>query len=542
MRVRGFLLFATLVLLFAGLSLPARSAPQPASATGRVADLAAVSTPQSISFDMGYGPSDMSPVSDGIPVYTYGDSLWVMSTYDTAVNISLVPANGSPEGARTLQPQDVVALHSFSSGDQPGVWNITVGAPTGDVVVPFHLVETAGQGVAIDSMSYSLQGGTLLISGSVRSGFAYDQEVSALANSSVDAISFRIPSDLGAGNVTVSGKGGSILVATTGSLVSPFTFSFELFHQYSFSAMGTSILLTKSLEAAASQPFLVNSTSQVATPLDWNFHARDGRYVAKALFESQTSLVGAEGGIVMVNGSWSPLDPSATVPLTSQNFTLKDGLAGGPASWPRTVYLMYRILGVEGVTSVPVQAGLSGVALLAGSWGVPLEDASIRTAPNPSITQVSQQGNVVYLLGSQYPVKLNFSVSIGGGRAQSGSQTIESPYALTSDSVSAGRLTVKVAGYGAGASVLVSGGDGTSITRTVSGGNGSVFYVPPGSYNVAATGTFDSVSTTVTVADGSASSVLLDIGTFHIAEMALVVTASLGVASFLVYRFRVRRA
>lgn len=506
-----------------------------------VADLAAASLPQSIAFDLGYGPSDMSPVSDGIPVYTQGDSLWVKSTYDVAVNASLVSAGGHLEGVRTLQPQDVVALHSFASGDEPGVWNITVGAPGGDLVVPFHLAQTTGQGVKMGSVSYSLQGGSLSISGSVDSGYSYDQVVSAVANSSVDAISFPIPQGLGAGNVTVSGKGNSILVATTGRLASPFTFSFELFHQYSFSAFGTNILQTRSLEAASSPPFLMNSTSGVATTLNWNFPARDGTYVAKAIFESQTGLVGAEGEIVMVNGSWSPLDPSATAPLASANFTLNDSLAGGPASWPRTVYLMYRILGVQGVASVPVQAGLSGVALLAGTWGVPLEDAAVETAPNPSVTQVSQEGNVVYLLASQYPVKLDFSVSIGGGRAAPVSQTIESQYTLANDNVSAGQLTVKLAGYGSGATVRITGADGTTITRTVNGGNGSVFYIPPGSYDVAATGAFDSVSTTVTVAGGSANSVLLDIGIFHIAEIALAVTASLGVATFLVYKLRVRR-
>jgi hypothetical protein len=479
----------------------------------------------------------MSPVGAGVPVYTAGDSLWASSDYNQSVTVSLVSASAQPVETETLDPQAIIPLYSFGAGDAPGVWNITVGAPDGKVVVPFHLVNTKGQGVGIESTSYSLQGGNLSISGNASLGFSYAQEVCALSNDSMNRMSFQLPQSLGQGNVTISGAGNQFSVATAGTIDSPFAFSFELYYPYAFNAMGTNTLVTSNLRAAESQPILVNSSATSSASLQWNFPTRDGRYEMKSFFQSATGLVASEGRILMVNGSWASLDSCTNDSLASQNFALEDSVVNGPNHWPKSIYLMYRVFGVEGVSSAPVSAGLSGVSFLASTWRVPLQDVKVEVAPDPRILQVSEQANSVYVLASQYPFALNFSVAIGGSQAASGSMTIESPYTLTNSSVNVGRLTVLVLGDGgAEAVVQVFGTTGGNITRLVNGSQSSSFYLPAGSYRVAASDGFNSLSTTVALTDGSDSTVKLDIGTFQSLEVALTLTAVVGVASYLVYR------
>ncbi|MDA4118866.1 MAG: hypothetical protein OK455_11060, partial [Thaumarchaeota archaeon] len=55
--------------------------------------LNATGGPQPIPFDLGYGPSAMSPVPQGIPVYAVGDTMWAMSTYNQSVTITLLTAD-----------------------------------------------------------------------------------------------------------------------------------------------------------------------------------------------------------------------------------------------------------------------------------------------------------------------------------------------------------------------------------------------------------------------------------------------------------------
>jgi hypothetical protein len=496
-----------------------------------------VYTAQPIPFELGYGPSGMSPVGDGVPVYTAGDSLWATSGYNQSVTVSLVSASAQLVDTKSLDPEAIIPLYSFGTGDIPGVWNITVGAPDGNVVVPIHLVNTKGQGVGIESTSYSLQGGTLSISGNASLGFSYAQEVCALSNDSMNKMSFQLPQNLGQGNVTISGAGNQFAVATARTINSPFAFSFELDYPYAFNAVGTNTLVTSNLRAAESQPILVNSSAKSITSLQWNFPPRDGRYEIKSFFQSATGLIASEGRILMINGSWASLDSCTNNPLVSQNFALEDSVVSGPSHWPKSIYLMYRIFGVEGVASAPVSAGLSGVSFLASTWGVPLQDVKVEVAPDPRILQVSEQANSVYVLASQYPFPLNFSVAVGGSQAASGSLTIESPYTLTNSSVSVGRLTVFVIGDGSAEAVArVIGTTGGNITRLVNDSQASSFYLPAGSYRITASQGFNSLSTTVTLADGSDSTVKLDIRTFQSLQVALALTAVIGAVSYLVYR------
>src|SRR5690348_4485267 len=65
--------------------------------------------------ELGYGPSALRSVTDGIPVYTVGDQLWVMST-NSSVAVTLEAAPGSTAGVQpitaTLDPGIPFPLHT----------------------------------------------------------------------------------------------------------------------------------------------------------------------------------------------------------------------------------------------------------------------------------------------------------------------------------------------------------------------------------------------------------------------------------------------
>jgi hypothetical protein len=143
----------------------------------------------------------------------------------------------------------------------------------------------------------------------------------------------------------------------------------------------------------------------------------------------------------------------------------------------------------------------------------------------------------VYVLATQYPLTINFSVAVGGSQAAPSSLTIENPYTLTKGNVSVARFTVLVISddNSAKAVVEVFGATGVNITRLANVGQSSSFFLPAGSYRVTATQGLNSLSAMATLTNGSDNTVKLDLSTFQRLEVALTLTAVVGVVSILLY-------
>src|SRR5438445_9444062 len=50
----------------------------------------------SVALSLGFGPSSLSPVSNGIPVYTVGDTIWAESAYNFSIPLSVTSETPNP--------------------------------------------------------------------------------------------------------------------------------------------------------------------------------------------------------------------------------------------------------------------------------------------------------------------------------------------------------------------------------------------------------------------------------------------------------------
>ncbi len=520
----------------------AAAAPAPVSASPYASAL----------ISLGFGPSSLSPVSDGVPVYTVGDTLWAESGYNYTVALSITSASASSSSppravaARLLGPQVITRLYTFTSGDTDGVWNMTIAGVKAAIVIPLHFVNPAAHPVSLGPLLYSLDGGNISISTQAKLGDSYDQEVCAAGNATSTGVTLSLPTNMHEkGKLTLT-PGDQLRVAASGQVNESFSFWLQLFHPYSLEAAAANSLVINDLMAAQSQPVTFASTGDANTTLVLNTPLREGRYDLRAFFQNSTSLEVVQSRLLVVNGSsWVSLsDACQPKAIQSQGLSYPANLTNGQDNWPRSLYIMYRTFGVEAVSSFPVRANLSAVKFVASPWDSPLQDISVKVSPQPGIVQTSQEGSSLFVLTSHFPVSLNYSVDISGGQNLArGTVTLNQRYGSQTSQLKLAKLTVHVLSDQSSPSTLkVTGPQGVDITSALVGSNQtSSFLLPTGSYTVAASQGGDSQSAQVSLTDGVATAVTLNFSTFLTFEIILIVTAIMaGLANILIWVLRTR--
>lgn len=496
---------------------------------------------------LGFGPSSLVPVSSGTPVYTVGETIWAESGYNYSLALSLESAASSAVVAEVnLEPQLVTPIHTFTPADADGVWNITLESAQGPVVVPVRFVNLADhRPVLLGPLQYSLHGGNLSISAQANLEDFYDQEVCAAGVPSELPVVMALPRDMGdLGSIALT-PGNPLGVSTLGELSAPFSFWIELYHTYALDEGGNN-LAAYSLMAAESQPIDISSLGPATTTLTLNAPLRAGRYDLRAYFQNSTNLEVFQTEVLILNdSSWVSLS-SACLPqeLQSSTISYSGSLTTGQANWPRTLYYMYRTFGVEAVVAYPVRANISSVNFEASPWSEPVEDAKVSLTPSSEVLGTSQEGSSLFVLTSEYPAQLNYSLGIGGSpELARGAVTIDGRYATQTVEVSLAQLTVHlVGGQGSPITLDVTGSHGAIITGRPVGGNLTAsLYLPTGSYTVTASQAGQSQSAQVGLTDGVASAVTLNFSAFTGLETVLVVAAAIAaVLNVLVWRLRAR--
>jgi hypothetical protein len=514
---------------------------------------AAVNSPVSApSLALGFSPSSLSPVSGGVPVYTTGETIWAESAYNYSVTLSLTSAplpNGAPGAVvatKPLDPEAVTPLYTFTPADTDGVWNITLASTQGSAVIPVRFVNLVNnRPVSLGPIQYSLEGANLSISAQASLGNSYDQEVCAAGSTPEPALTLSLPRDMGdLGSIALT-PGNPFGITVLGVLNKPLSFWFELYHPYAVDTTATSNLVADNLMAAQSQPFDVVSNGPANTVLTWNTPLRAGRYDLRAFFQNSTSLdVFQSRVLILSDSSWISLS-STCLPQTIQSpdVSYSANLTSGLADWPRTLYVMYRTFGVEAVNSYPVKANLSSVNFVASPWGKPLQNGRVSVSPSGGVLQTSQEGGSLFVLASQYPVHLNYSLDIGGVHIAQGSVTIDGSYSTQNIEVSTAELTVQVLSDQSSPIILeVTGSQGANVTaRTVESSRTASLFLPAGSYTVTALQAGQSESARVGLTDGLASAVTLNFNATPSLEIILVVTAAVAaVANVLIWTLRSR--
>ncbi|HVB96080.1 MAG TPA: hypothetical protein VND41_05715 [Nitrososphaerales archaeon] len=543
---------ATLSLLGLLLGLLLAAVPLQPGLAG-TASAAANSPGSAPSLSLGFSPSSLSPVSGGIPVYTTGETIWAESAYNYSVTLSLTSAplpDGAPGAVvatKPLDPAAVTPLYTFTPADTDGVWNITLASTQGSAVIPVRFVNLVNdRPVSLGPIEYSLEGANLSISAQANLGNSYDQEVCAAGSTPEPPVTLSLPRDMGdLGSIALT-PGNPFGITVLGVLNKPLSFWFELYHPYALDTTATSNLVADNLMAAQSQPFDVVSNGPANTVLTWNTPLRAGRYDLRTFFQNSTSLEVFQSRVLILNdSSWISLS-STCLPHTiqSSDVSYSANLTSGQADWPRTLYVMYRTFGVEAVNSYPVRANLSSVNFIASPWGKPLQDGKVSVSPSGGVLQTSQEGGSLFVLASQYPFRLNYSLDIGAQVALTqGSVTVEGSYSTQNIEVSTAELNVHVLGEQSSPITLeVTGSQGASITAATVERNQTVsLFLPAGSYTVTALQAGGSESAKVGLTDGLASAVTLNFNAIPSLEIILVVTAAIAaVANVIVWSSRRR--
>jgi len=506
-----------------------------------------------LSISLGFGPSSLSPVSGGIPVYTTGETIWAESAYNYSVTLSLTSpplSDGSPGAVvatKPLDPEAAAPLYTFAPADTDGVWNITLASAQGSATIPVRFVNLVNhRPVSLGPIQYSLEGANLSISAQADLGSSYEQEVCAAGSVPRPAVTLSLPRDMGDSGSIALTPGNPVGITVLGVLNKPLSFWFELYHPYALDTTATSNLVADNVMAAQSQPFDVISQGPSSTVLAWNTPLRAGRYDLRAYFQNSTSLEVFQTRVLILNdSSWISLSSTCSPrAIQSSDVSYSANLAGGQADWPRTLYVMYRTFGVEAVNSYPLKANLSSVNFVASPWGKPLQDGKASVSSSSGVIQTSQEGGSLFVLASQYPVHLNYSLDIGGvvDLAQA-SVTIDGSYSTQNVEVSSAELTVHVlSDQSPPITLAVTGSQGANIAPSpVQGGQTASLFLPTGSYTVTGLQAGESESAKVGLTDGLATSVTLNFNAIPSLEIILVVTAAIAaVANVLIWTLRSR--
>jgi len=534
------------------------------AAYGASAPSAATTNPvslplSSVALSLGFSPSSLSPITDGVPVYTVGDTIWALSGYNYSVPASVTSAKADVSvstyivASKTLGPQVITPLYTFGPGDVDGIWNITLTTFQGTAIVPVRFVNLADHPVSLGPLLYSLDGGNLSITSQVSLGDSYDQQVCAAGSAAVSVSLPTTMQDIGNVTLTPASAGNSLGITTYGKVNDSFSFWVELYHPYAVDVTSANSLVVNNLLAAESQPVTVapatalNSTSGTSSALTWSMPLREGRYDMRAYFQNATSLDVVQSNLLILNdSSWVSLSDSCLPQsVQTQHVSYSASLTGGQAYWPRTVYLMYRTFGVEGVVSYPVTAKLSSVNFIASPWNESLSDVKVNVAQSLSdIVQTSQAGSTVYVLASSYPLNLAYSLDISGGQNVSqGSTTIYNSYSTQTLKVALSKLTIHLlSDQSAPSTVDITGPQGVNITSNLVGSNQTMSYLlPPGSYTITGSQAGNTQNDQTVLVKAQAAVVTLNFNTFLSFDVILVVTAALAaIANVVIWALRSR--
>jgi hypothetical protein len=441
-----------------------------------------------LAIELGYGPTSLSPLDEGIPVYTTGDSLWVSSYYSQAITFSLVRPDQSQASLVTLQWIGATELYTFTSSDQPGYWNVNVDFGNGTSFL-IGIVLT-NPGAANASLSqYSLKQNNLNLGFSVQQTGAYNIEGCFASSSTPNSTAFiSVPSAEGGGLMRIDSNLLNTSVSDSFKSHAPFTFWYELDYNYTFSGFLTNETITKSLTVARSPTFLFAGNSTNSGQLQGDAPLRPGRYILSAFFDSASGLAVTTTRLLL-NGTfnWLWLSGCSPFAISNSNFTSQVSLVQNPSAWPKALYFMYDSQGIEGISTTPLTINLARVDASTEPKNVTLANLNYTISDNPLVQASESFGGSLYVIAKSFPVSVVINPSLGSMALAPQNVTITGPFSETRFFIPVGTLQVHVSNDTkplSGASVLVTntaGGELSSITSTQ--GNATV-YLPAGAYNV----------------------------------------------------------
>ncbi len=505
---------ALAVLLFLGIQCIIQTAP--ASAFRFTAPI-----------DMGYSPSYLAPISEGAPVYTAGDQLWVRSHYNSTVIASIGPGylSNSTNFSQTLNPEQPTLVHTFGTSDRPGFWTLWVEYGT-VAPVSFFVSPDPAKLVNLTMTGHSFRSGALLMNLTApKDSPFYDAEACSLGAQDTGVVVVGVPATMGGGTLSIQRNGTTLSLAGRGLGNDSILVSAELYHQYSFVSpnQGTYLqLFSRTIRVGASDVATITQGSPASTvDLRYDGPLRVGRYQLRVFFQdasgssetSTTVLLSGQNGPSFSTRSlgWTWLGDCRAARVATSNFQLAAPLGAGPTTWPRTVYLTYRLFGVEGFASTRLGVNISEVRFAGMPWNVTLPGYSIRATGSGGVEEMSVENDTVFLVVGPNAF-VNYSVSLANQTFFRGSAGPLLPFQRVIVPLNVSRLRVTFFDRGMpvdGGDVRVSNPGGLLVTLGTDKQGRATFYLPTGRYNVTATDVNGSSTDEVSLVGGQGSSITL---------------------------------
>ncbi len=451
--------------------------------------------------ELGYSPGSLLPLTQGVPVYTVGDQLWLSSGYNISLSAAVFPPGAqSPVSVVPVASRSIQDVYTFTNSDQSGQWNLVLVSGTLPIqVIPFNFERPPAVAPPSLSSTTLLPNGSLLANFNMSLGEGYSGQTCLVGSSVPTAVSFPFPA--GGGEVSLSANGTTITAQSyptgvTASRGSTMDFWLELYYPYSYTQSSSlSQIVTREVLVARTDPIIVNSSIQSNSTLELTefAHLRAGRYYMAAYFRDSSGLTAREASVLWSGaGKWVWLGGClGAEPLTS-SFSYKVPLTGPPSSWPSGIYAMLDVGGVEGGVFSSIPVDLAAVRLTTGAWTAPFPHyLTVSAAPSPELKDSAAVNGTVYLVLNSIPAEVNVLVGSAGSRAENVTVGIASSGSQVSIPVSLGRLSVKVETNGAGVSGAVlklSAGPpgGKSPVSGVTDAQGlDSFLLVPGNYTLA---------------------------------------------------------
>ena len=456
---------------------------------------------------LGYGPSSLSPLPDGIPVYSSGDSIWILSNSSLLTLVQLISPKGNMVADRAISPFAAFQLYTYSYSDSEGNWILKAVLRNSTIIsVAIPFVNLASRELSANLLNYSMKSGELGMEFAISGGQAFDLQA-CLASSEVNStVIIPTPEGVGGGSLILNSNLASASLSSSGSLTSPFSFWFDMVYSYSYAGGTGGELISREIVSASSSTAYFSPSISVATvTLSNETNPRPGIYKLNAYFESSDGLAVEQTSILVLrDGDFVWMGGCNAFAVSSSIFNRQVSISQPPQGWPRTLYLSYNVAGVYSYAVSSINLNESRIDIVS-SMSLPSKNIlhlgnqagnlfsylNFSIAPNPDVLSYEVYNDSVYIIGRNFPITVQIDPTFGKQRLQPLSTEISQSFTASQVSIQVGRLTVQVTNNSSplsGARVIVENAYGGATTATSDLTGVANFYLPVGSYNVTVIG------------------------------------------------------
>ncbi|MGI0078508.1 MAG: hypothetical protein ACRECH_02690 [Nitrososphaerales archaeon] len=455
------------------------------------------------SLEIGYGPNSLSPAFASVPVFSYNDSMWIMSSYNFSVTVNLTYQPGPRlviyAASETIQPNTISLLYTFSGVAEQN-WTLTASGAFGQnlsLSIPITYVAPSSILGPKGSFSAYLSNKQLAVNFSYSEQNSYNAQACFLGQNLISNVIIPFPSDLGTGQINISEYPNFDFaqLAVTG-ISKPFTFWFELYYAYSYAESSSTGLVSSQVETSISAPTLFSnsfgSNATLGVLVQNNVALRPGRYLLRAFFDDAGNVSVSQTNVLILNtatGSWIWLGGCYQSTQNSPtNFTGLTSIAKAPSAGPRNLFLMYDVQGVEFYSTFVLNVPVAKVVFTTSPYNGAISSVGVSLVSNQAISSVEFVDGIMYLLSSQFPVDVEFNFTFAGETFTTG-ETMASPATGSTINIPLSQIMVNVTNNGqalSGVNATLRRGSSTLLNVTTNKQGLAVFYVPAGNYSVSA--------------------------------------------------------